>query len=119
LSCFSSTVNLKRKDEQVQFASQGCPGERIQPLANRHRLVYKIRTSNLDLEPALGGILADYTQFARLAVGTNIVSRPTSNGSAWANVSLKPAPLLLHSGAHSRRKQWEDRQPSCFTRSRW
>jgi hypothetical protein len=48
----------------VQFASQGCPGERIQSLANRHRLVYTIRTSNLDLEPAIGGILADYTQFA-------------------------------------------------------
>jgi hypothetical protein len=74
LSCFSSTVNLKRRDEQVQFASQGCPGERIQSLANRHRLVCRITTSNLDLEPALGGILADYTQFARLAVGSNIVS---------------------------------------------
>ena len=69
LSCFSSTVNLKRRDEQVQFASQSCPGERIQPLANRHRLVYKIRASNLDLEPAPGGILADHTQFAMLAVG--------------------------------------------------
>jgi hypothetical protein len=64
LSCSSSTVNLKRRDEQVQFASQSCPGERIQPLANRHRLVYKIKISNLDLEPAPGGILADYTQFA-------------------------------------------------------
>jgi hypothetical protein len=41
----------------VQFASQGCPGERIQSLANRHHLVYTIRTSNLDLEPALGGWL--------------------------------------------------------------
>jgi len=27
-------------------------GERIQPLANGHRLVYRTRTSNLDLEPA-------------------------------------------------------------------
>ena len=93
LSCFSSTGQPERSDEQVQFASQGCPGERIQPLANRHRLVCKIRTSNLDLEPASGGILADYTQFARLAAGTNIVSHPTSNGSACASVSLKPAPL--------------------------
>jgi hypothetical protein len=35
-----------------------------------------------------------------------------SNGSASASVSLKPAPLLLHSVAHSRQERWEDRQPS-------
>ena len=28
-------------------------------------------------------------------------------------------PLLLHSIAHSRKKRWEGRQPSCFTCSRW
>src|SRR5690349_11513133 len=74
-----------RRDEHVQRAD---PAARQRAPPRR-----RIRTSNLDLEPALGGILADYTQFARLAVGTNIVSHPTSNGSACANVSLKPAPL--------------------------
>ena len=53
----------------MQFASQGCPGERIQSLPNRHRLVYTIRTSNLDLEPALGGILADHYRAPRLLAG--------------------------------------------------
>jgi hypothetical protein len=28
-------------------------------------------------------------------------------------------PLLLYSAAHSRKKQWDDRQPSCFTCLRW
>ncbi|MBV9381696.1 MAG: hypothetical protein JO242_13640, partial [Streptosporangiaceae bacterium] len=65
-----------------QSTDAGAPPSRIQPLANRHRLVYRIRTRNLDLEPALGGILADYTQFAQLAVGTNIVSYPTIHQSA-------------------------------------
>jgi Domain of unknown function (DUF5753) len=32
LSCFNSTVNLKRRDDQVQFASQRCPGERREAL---------------------------------------------------------------------------------------
>ena len=59
----------------------GAPGSQIQPLANRHRLVYRISTRNLDLEPALGGILADYTQFAKLAGGANIVSYPTIHQS--------------------------------------
>ena len=42
-----------------------------------------------------------------------------SNGPASASVSLQPAPLLLHSVAHSRQERWEDRQPPCFTCSRW
>jgi hypothetical protein len=29
------------------------------------------------------------------------------------------APFLLHCVAHSTTKRWEDRQPSCFTFSRW
>lgn len=59
----------------------GGVGGHIQPLANRHRLRYRVRTRNLDLEPALGGILAKYTQFAKLAVGANIVSYRTIHQS--------------------------------------
>jgi hypothetical protein len=59
----------------------GGPVSHIQPLASRHRLVYRIKTRSLDLEPALGGILADYTQFAKLAVGPNVVSYPTIHQS--------------------------------------
>ena len=39
-------------------------------------------------------------------------------GPVAVRVSPKPAPLLPGSAAHSRRKRWEDRQPSCFTCSR-
>lgn len=63
----------------MQFASQGCPGERIQSLVNRHRLVYTIRTSNLDLEPALGGIFADYSW---LTVSRKELAFSLSSGNA-------------------------------------
>jgi hypothetical protein len=63
LSRSSPAVNLKRTDEQVQPATHSCPGERIQPPATGHRLADRIKTRNLDLEPAPGGLLADYTQF--------------------------------------------------------
>ena len=43
--------------------------QKVQPLANRRRLAFKISNERLDLEPELGGILADYTSFAKLAVG--------------------------------------------------
>ena len=59
----------------------GAPGSQIQPLANRHRLVYRVSTKNLDLEPALGGILAEYTQFAKLGGVANIVSYPSIHQS--------------------------------------
>jgi hypothetical protein len=51
--------------------------QKIQPLANRRRLAYHIDTETLDLEPALGGILADYSSFAKLAVGPTIISYQT------------------------------------------
>lgn len=51
--------------------------QKIQPLANRRRLAYHINSDTLDLEPELGGILADYSSFARLAVGSSIVSYQT------------------------------------------
>lgn len=60
----------------------GGPPSKIQPLANRHRLVYRIKTKTLDLEPALGGILADYSRFAKLAIGTDIVSYHTVHQTA-------------------------------------
>ena len=55
-------------------ASAGGQLQKIQPLANRRRLAWHISSETLDLEPELGGILADYTSFAKLAVGTGIVS---------------------------------------------
>lgn len=59
------------------FASAGGQLQKVQPLANRRRLAYSINRKTLDLEPELGGILADYATFAKLAVGASIVSYQT------------------------------------------
>ena len=48
--------------------------QKIQPLANRRRLNYRLSSDTLDLEPEPGGILADYSKLAQLAVGSNILS---------------------------------------------
>lgn len=58
-------------------ASAGGILQKIQPLANRRRLAYHLNNDTLDLEPELGGILADYSAFARLAIGSSIVSYQT------------------------------------------
>lgn len=58
-------------------ASAGGQLQKIQPLANRRRLAYKIIDGTLDLVPAVGGILADYATFASLAVGSSIDSYQT------------------------------------------
>ncbi|MDA8359274.1 MAG: ATP-binding protein [Actinomycetota bacterium] len=58
-------------------ADAGAALQKIQPLANRRRLVYRIGTHSLDLEPALGGILAEYSSLAGLAIGKKIVSYQT------------------------------------------
>ncbi len=58
-------------------ASAGGGLLKIQPLANRRRLAYHLTTDRLDLEPELGGILADYSSFAKIAVGSSIVSYTT------------------------------------------
>lgn len=60
-----------------QSADAGAALQKIQPLANRRRLVYRITTHSLDLEPALGGILAEYSSLATLAVGTKVNSYAT------------------------------------------
>jgi len=60
-----------------QTADAGAPLQTIQPLANRRRLKYSINTKSLDLEPALGGILAEYSSMAMLAVGTKVNSYAT------------------------------------------
>ena len=76
------------------------------------RLAGGARTVKRDLE-ANALVRAGDTQVRRSA---------GEQGIKWfsrASVSLKPAPLLLHSVAHSRTKQWEDRQLSCSTCSRW
>lgn len=58
-------------------ASAGGQLQKVQPLANRRRLAFKISNDTLDLEPELGGILAKYASFAKLAVGTTILSYQT------------------------------------------
>lgn len=58
-------------------ASAGGQLQKVQPLANRRRLAFKLSNETLDLEPELGGILADYLSFAKLAVGTTILSYQT------------------------------------------
>jgi hypothetical protein len=63
-------------------ASAGGQLQKIQPLANRRRLAYDLSTETLDLEPELGGILAQYTSFAKLAVGASIVSYQTIHQNA-------------------------------------
>lgn len=60
-------------------ASAGGQLQKIQPLANRRRLAYRLSDETLNLEPELGGILAEYSSFAKLAVGTNIVSYQTTH----------------------------------------
>lgn len=62
--------------DQTKRHSSNAGGEmqKVQPLANRRRLSYKIASDTLDLEPEPGGILAEYNSFAKLAVGTSILS---------------------------------------------
>lgn len=60
-----------------ESADAGAALQKIQPLANRRRLVYRISSHSLDLEPALGGILAEYSSMASLAVGTKVNSYQT------------------------------------------
>ena len=55
-------------------ASASGKPQKIQPLANRRRLNYRLTSNTLNLEPEPGGILADYSKLAQLAVGSNILS---------------------------------------------
>lgn len=54
-------------------ASAGGQPQKIQPLANRRRLAYRLNSETLDLVPEPGGILADYSSLAKL-VGSEINS---------------------------------------------
>jgi hypothetical protein len=74
-----------------QTADAGTPMQTIQPLANRRRLVYRISTHNLDLEPALGGILAEYSSMATLAVGTKVNSYATIHQTDSLEARFKDA----------------------------
>lgn len=74
-----------------QTADAGAPLQTIQPLANRRRLVYRIGTHNLDLEPALGGILAEYSSMAKLAVGTKVNSYATIHQTTTLENQFKDA----------------------------
>lgn len=82
-------VVFDQTDRQV--ADAGAPLQTIQPLANRRRLVYRIATRNLDLEPALGGILAEYSSMAKLAVGTQVNSYATMHQSGQLESRFKAA----------------------------
>lgn len=72
-------------------ADAGAPFQTIQPLANRRRLLYRIATHSLDLEPALGGILAEYSSMAKLAVGTQVNSYATMHQNANLEARFKDA----------------------------
>lgn len=74
-----------------QTADAGAALQRVQPLANRRRLVYRIATHNLDMEPALGGILAEYSSMAQLAVGTQVNSYATMHQNAGLEERFKEA----------------------------
>jgi hypothetical protein len=78
-----------------QVADAGAPLQTIQPLANRRRLVYRIATHNLDLEPALGGILAEYSSMAKLAVGTQVNSYATMHQNANLEARFKDAAQMV------------------------
>lgn len=86
-------VAFDQTDRQV--ADAGAPLQTIQPLANRRRLVYRITTHSLDLEPALGGILAEYSSLAKLAVGTQVNSYATMHQNADLENRFKKAAQLV------------------------
>jgi hypothetical protein len=62
-------LHIAFDQSEQQTADSGAPLQRVQPLANRRRLAYRIQSGSLDLEPALGGILAEFGSLAGLAVG--------------------------------------------------
>lgn len=76
-------------------ADAGAALQKIQPLANRRRLVYRIGTHSLDLEPALGGILAEYSSLAGLAIGKKIVSYQTMHQTAALQAQFTEAATLV------------------------
>lgn len=87
----ASHIVVAFDQSERQTADAGAPAQRIQPLANRRRLVYRISTQSLDLEPALGGILADYSQMASLAVGTKVNSYASVHQSKALAAKLRDA----------------------------
>ena len=76
-------------------ADAGAVLQKIQPLVNRRRMVYRIGTHSLDLEPALGGILAEYSSLAGLAIGKKIVSYQTMHQSDALERQFKEAGALV------------------------
>ena len=74
---------------QRSHASAGAQPQKIQPLANRRRLAYRLSSDTLDLEPEPGGILADYCKLAELAVGSNILSYPLTHQAAELRARLQ------------------------------
>lgn len=67
----------------------------IQPLAHKRRLVYRIATHSLDLEPALGGILAKYASLASLAVGAKVNSYQSIHQGEELEARFKDAAQLV------------------------
>ena len=79
----------------------------------------------------LGNNRASALPYSLFALEPNSATRPNHQDVALSAVADAPAhlfrpshhrlqmPLSLHSAARSRKEGWEDRQPSCFTCSRW
>lgn len=74
---------------QRSHESAGAQPHKIQPLANRRRLAYRLRSGTLDLEPEPGGILADYCRLAELAVGPTVLSYPLTHQAADLRARLQ------------------------------
>ena len=83
------------------------------------------------ISPLYLGTMARAFAYSLFALGPNSAIRPNHQDVALSAVADAPAhlfrpshhrlqvPLWLHSTARSRKEGWEDRQPSCFTCSRW
>ena len=78
-----------------ETASAGAPVQEIQPLVNRRRIIYRISTNSLDMEPGLGGILAEYNSLATLAIGTDVNSYATMHQGAALKESFRAAVQLV------------------------
>ncbi len=74
--------------ERVHGSASGAP-QKIQPMANRRRLAYRLSSETLDLEPEPGGILAEYSKLAQLVVGSNIISYPSAHQAKDLRAKLR------------------------------
>jgi SAM-dependent methyltransferase len=97
-------------------AGDGTPTRRVQHRVRRPwGWIFEGCSCERDLE-----VVIREAGFATVMIDRYRIHSPLLPFNTQIADSLNPAPpLLLHSVAHSRKKRWEDRQPSCFSCSRW